>query len=194
MGEWPSVKGDQACTWQGSHPKEERLCWEVTSRSPSRPHPSRKRASFRSTSLLTHIFTVTQSLLFSPQVPQGVDCISSHLYFAEVSNDGVAGWALSYCLRWITDQREISTPTKAHRNMIFPPSLWLSSSEGPCVLSEDGESENIPGSAGPEELYSYGLMKSHEQRTTITTQLMIRTRSVFCCGWNVRNMHWTGNQ
>lgn len=109
-------------------------------------------------------------------------------------NDGVAGWALSYCLRWITDQREISTPTKAHRNMISPPSLWLSSSEGPCVLSEDGESENIPGSAGPEELYSYGLMKSHEQRTTITTQLLIRTRSVFCCGWNVRNMHWTGNQ
>lgn len=80
-----------------------------------------KEPAFLSTSFLTHIFTVTQSLRFSPQVPKGIDYISSHLYFAEVSNDGVAGWALSYCLRWITDQREISTPTKAHRNMIFPP-------------------------------------------------------------------------
>ena len=36
------------------------------------------------------------------------------------------------------------------------------------------ESGNIPGSAGPEELYGYGLMKPPEQRTAITAQLMIR--------------------
>ena len=48
-------------------------------------------------------------------------------------------------------------PHKSTQKHDFSPSLWLSSSEGPCVLSEDGESENIPGSAGLEELYSYGL-------------------------------------
>ena len=43
-----------------------------------------KEPAFLSTSFLTHIFTVTQSLRFSPQVPKGIDYISSHLYFAEV--------------------------------------------------------------------------------------------------------------
>ena len=82
---------------------------------------------------------------------------------------------LSYCLRWVTDQREISTKKKKKKGTPkhehFSSSLWLSSSEGPCAPSGNGESGNIPGSAGPEEIVwlrfdEVSWMKNYDYSTT----------------------------
>lgn len=57
----------------------------------------------------------------------------------------------------------------------FSSSLWLSSSEGPYILSGDGESGTFQDLQAQKELYAYDLLRSHERRTKIITQLRMRT-------------------
>lgn len=69
--------------------------------------------------------------------------------------------------RNLYQKKKKGTPKHEH----FSSSLWLSSSEGPCVLSGNGEPGNIPGSAGPEEIVwlwfdEVSWMKNYDYSTT----------------------------
>ena len=100
---WPSVKGNEACTPRGSHPNTKHLWWEITSRSPSRPHLPHTGAFFAiGTRLLSYYLALISDTVFSlvsllwhsffsfPLSPSGCRLyLSPPLLYSDVSNDGL---------------------------------------------------------------------------------------------------------